>query len=207
MSKKFLLILFSLSFLAFVGTNLFVTNYVEATLGGYKWTTTNSNGAVVKVRNASLGSKYSNSLKAGYDKWNNSGADISISGTTSTGRGIIDFLEVPQSTWTQNGWGTGEAWAQPMNIDASNMFCVSNPSGSFSSSCNSKVTQGIVWINSNNVPWTSSRREAVVAHEIGHIVGLAHKGQNVIKSSIMASGLNDGYDVTTYDVNEINGLY
>jgi hypothetical protein len=206
---KFILFTSFLSLLMFASSSLLVSNVIDAKLLGTKWAIKNTSGAVVKVRNASLTSGYSNVFSTAYNKWNNSGASISISNTTSTTRGTINFQSQSQSTWSANGWGTGEAWAQPWNEDTG-VICASNPFQDPSLKCSS-VTGGLVYTNTGNQKSDSKRLAAVLAHEIGHIVGLAHPTGGY-ETSIMCSNLDCGYrgviyDVKSYDIEDINRLY
>jgi hypothetical protein len=102
--------------------------------------------------------------------------------------------------------GSGEAWAQPYSSSGA---CVSNPISNPLTNCaNATITYGAIYTNGGNISLFDSRRRAVLAHELGHIIGLAHTTLiSAQSSSIMTNGLNGGYDVTSYDVSELNNKY
>ncbi|MDQ0114336.1 matrixin family metalloprotease [Paenibacillus harenae] len=189
-----------------VGTISFTVSS-NATTFSFEWHAVDSGHVTVKANQGNLGTAYYGAnFQAGLKKWNDSAADITIWSSGSV-ESDIDLYSVSGTTWTNNGWGSGEAWAQPWSETTA---CATTPvfTDPDDNCAGDIVDYGAVYTNNSNTSTSTTRKQAVIAHEIGHIIGLDHTAFITAKdNSIMTSNLKGGYEVTDYDVSELNGKY
>lgn len=200
MNKKNLLlsscaILFTLSFLA---------SFTFANTFNFKWSIVDGNLVTVAANDDNLNSDWNGTVFTNArTKWNGTSARLLIS-STSFSTSKLDLYSVSATQWADNGWSSGSyAWAQPWS---GSTVCSPTPNTIPDINCTT-ADYGAIYVNSGNTPSDADFKSAILAHEIGHIVGLAHTTSNT--SSIMQPSPNSSfsYTPTTYDVNEFNGKY
>ncbi|NOU90150.1 hypothetical protein GC102_31045 [Paenibacillus sp. LMG 31460] len=180
----------------------------NATYYGWKWTNISFDGKVViRANDDHLNSSYNGAtFTGGLNLWSNSGADVHMEDADySTSN--VDMYSVSSSQWTLNGWGNGTAWTQPYRSDGT--VCVGYPTSDIDLKCGTGTTvnYAAVYTNDGNII-TSSKRQAVVAHEIGHAMGLAHTAFiSEEANSLMTSALAGGLVPSAYDVSQLNSRY
>jgi len=179
---------------------------VKATTFGFEWQTLSGGDAYMLSSQDNLNSNYNSTIyNNGRAKWNSSVPDahIVINGTTFS-NSTVDMYSVSTTTWNNNGWGPYIAWAQMWNNGTA---C--NPTPTSSISCTGAVVDyGAIYFNEGQEPASSTTRSGVIAHEIGHLAGLAHT--TTLDPSLMTSYVNDPLwrsSPTTYDINQMNSLY
>lgn len=149
------------------------------------------------------GSIFSNALS----QWNSSAAHFSIA-ASSFSTSTADLYSVDSTTWSNNGWGsTVRAWTQPFSTSGTK--CATGPSFSDpDTNCpaGTKVNYAAIYFNEGYVNSDATYRTAVVAHELGHAVGLAHTTY-IGAISIMDNALSTSKTVTSYDVGQVNSTY
>ncbi|MFD2117762.1 hypothetical protein ACFSTH_16970 [Paenibacillus yanchengensis] len=180
----------------------------QATYFQWKWKTISYQGDVVlRVNGDNLHSSYSGStFTRGLDLWSNSGANVTIQ-TAPIPTSNVDIFGVDKSTWNKNGWGNGYAWTQPYKDNG--LACMASPVSDYTIHCGtgSEVNYAGIFTNDGNII-TSSKRKALIAHELGHVMGLAHTSFITAKStSLMTAGLAGGLVPSAYDVSEVNSRY
>ncbi|ACX63375.1 hypothetical protein [Paenibacillus sp. Y412MC10] len=181
------------------------TVIVSAETHSWKWANLNSDGEAYLLTNGdNLNSSYSGTAYTnGVNLWNNSSGNISIA-LSSFSYSNVDIYSVTESTWKQNGWGSGLfGWAQVYN-EGSPCFTDPNATGN---KCFGKVNYAGIFLNDGTMPGTAARRSAIIAHEIGHVVGLAHTlASPVVTPSIMNAGVTSNTP-TSYDITNLNAIY
>ncbi|MFF2885509.1 hypothetical protein [Paenibacillus sp. NPDC057967] len=180
----------------------------EAAYYGWKWKTISFQGDVVlRVNDDSLNSSYGGSVYTdGLALWTNSGADVMISDSPDTSADVY-FISVASSVWNSNGWGNGYAWTQPYRDDA--VACMTKPIHNIDTLCGTGklVNYAAIYTNNGNII-ASSKRRALVAHELGHVMGLAHTEYLSAKAdSLMTAALAGGLVPSSYDVQQLNDRY
>jgi Matrixin. len=170
----------------------------------FDWTHVSSGFVSVAASDDYLNSDWNGTVYSnGRGKWNGSSADIYISDTTFSNSNL-DLMGVDEQTWIDNGWSTGlYAWAQPWDGSSA---CSDDANDDPGVACD-EADYGAIYVNEGNTPSGSDFKSAILAHEMGHIVGLAHTTSAT--SSIMQGSPNSyfSYTVTTYDENELNNKY
>lgn len=188
----------SLFLLAFFATSAFADTF------SFKWSIKSGNRVTVAANGDNLNSNWGGTVFTNArTKWNESSARILVS-SVSFSSSKLDLYSVSSTQWTNNGWGAGlYAWAQPWSGGSA---CSSNANVNPDTNCTT-ADYGAIYVNSGNTPSDSNLKSAILAHEIGHIVGLAHTTSNT--SSLMQGSPNSyfSYTPTTYDVNQFNGKY
>ncbi len=209
MKKMFgrLLLLISCFSIGFLSFNLFSTNS-KATYFQWKWDKISFQGDVLLRPNIDYAhSSYSGTtFTDGMNLWADKGANVimTISPFSSSD---VDVSGVSESTWTSNGWGNGMAWTQPFKTDGT--ICMPKPISDYTLKCptGTKVDYAAIYTNNGSII-ASSKRKALIAHELGHVMGLAHTAFITEKAkSIMTQSLAGGLVPSTYDVNEVNSRY
>ncbi|MHA7582389.1 reprolysin-like metallopeptidase [Paenibacillus vandeheii] len=199
-SKKTLLTssCLSLFLLTFFATSAFADTF------NFKWSIMSGNLVSVAANGDNLNSDWGGTVFTNArTKWNGTSARILVS-SSSFSSSKLDLYSVSSTQWTNNGWGSGlYAWAQPWSGGSA---CSANANANPDTKCTT-ADYGAIYINSGNTPASSDLKSAILAHEIGHIVGLAHTTSNT--SSLMQGSPNSyfSYTPTTYDVNQFNGKY
>lgn len=185
-------------------TLTFLVSSAFADTFNFKWSIIDGNLVTVAANGDNLNSDWGGTVFTNArTKWNGTSARLLIT-STSFSSSKLDLYSVSSTQWANNGWGSGlYAWAQPWS---GSTICAPTPSSNPDSNCTT-ADYGAIYVNSGNTPTGSDFRSAILAHEIGHIVGLAHTTSNT--SSIMQPSPNSyfSYTPTTYDVNEFNGKY
>lgn len=147
------------------------------------------------------GSVYTNGLS----KWNSSAASLYISDTNYYNANL-DIVSLSETEWINRGWDKGfVAYAQPWD---GTTRCSLDPFEDPGDNCDF-ADKGTIYINLRHYFQSLDERSAIIAHEIGHIVGLAHTSNNTT-SSIMQTPVEHDYfsnTPTTYDINEFNNKY
>jgi hypothetical protein len=184
------------------------SSFVNATTYTFNWYSTSATGmAIVNANSDNLSSNYNGTIFTdGRNKWNASSANYYIYDVAYSDSDV-DLRTVAASTWNDNGWGNGEAWTQ---LFVGDTVCNQYPAGSNpeTNCANATVTYSQIFTNGGNVSTSSDRRRALIAHELGHVIGLAHTEFLTAKDhSIMTQNLAGGYLVTSYDVDEVNSKY
>lgn len=185
-------------------TFTFLVSLTFANTFNFKWSIIDGNRVTVAANGDNLDSQWGGSvLTSARDKWNGTTARLLIN-SASFSSSNLDLTSVSSTQWKNNGWGSGlYAWAQPWSGSTA---CATTPSSNPDSKCTT-ANYGAIFVNSGNTPTSSSLRAAILAHEIGHIVGLAHTTSETV--SIMQPTPNNffSYSPSTYDINQFNGKY
>ncbi|MFE6800056.1 matrixin family metalloprotease [Paenibacillus chitinolyticus] len=178
----------------------------NANVYGFKWAHKSGNFALVKASTSNLNSTYNGSaFTNGIAKWNGaSGAHIAIQ-SSSVANANVDLHSVTKAQWNSNGWGaTTYAVTVPYN---NGVACASGaPFSDPNDLCPTRTDYAALYFNESYEYSDQVKKEALVAHEIGHAVGLSHTTYIGVQS-IMAQGLSKGTNVTAYDIGELNSLY
>lgn len=121
----------------------------------------------------------------------------------------VILREVDYSTWLNNGWSqTTLAWtlqiagSKPCSNDASTNVCTASDT----------ITAAAIYINTAQAPglFSGDKRQALVAHELGHAFSIAHNSV-IGQDSLMKNGAwNDSrfsYTPTNPDIADVNSMY
>lgn len=197
--KKSLSLLYVVLFLV-----SFITTISYADTWNITWSIRDGKNAFLNASQYFLDSDWNNDVfDNARDKWNSSNANLYI-GSTNWGSATLDFYSVSEEQWTKNKWDSDIiAWAQLWDTPTQ---CNSNADEEPDVICSS-ADYGAVYVNAAQTPANADYRAGILAHEIGHIIGLKHT--STPHASIMHTGESVHFriDPTNYDINEVNGKY
>lgn len=140
---------------------------------GWKWNSTKiSNGKLIlNINGDYVSSSYSNKIHPAINAWNASGAHVNIIGTGFSGS-YVDMTTVSSSTWDSNGWGSSvNTWTQPKKLNGN--VCATNYTNN-TCGTGDTINYAAIFLNEALVPSSAAKREAVLKHEMGQAIGLAH---------------------------------
>lgn len=201
MSKEFRILLLFVCVCVTITTANVTTAYAD--IFNFKWTHRSGNLVVVAANGQNLNHNYIGSYDDARRKWNNSSALLIVS-DTSLPNSNLDMWGVSAAQWRDNGWLPNiVAWAQAFN---GTIQCMRSPDDHPDPRC-SQANLGAIYVNNGQNPGDSDFKAAVLAHEIGHIVGIAHTTSST--PSIMQANPNQYFRQTVqpYDEGEFNNKY
>jgi hypothetical protein len=153
------------------------------------------------------GSISSSEVINGINSWLNIGANFFTAEAAYWNADVV-YREVSYSQWSNNGWSQStQAWTQPI---AGSKACSNGGVLTYNCTSSDTITAAAVYINTAQLPLTSSNRQAIIAHELGHAIGVDHHtlmGQNSIMWQDVWKNTWFSYTPTSADVADVNSLY
>jgi len=198
--KKFSTYYYALCILLFI-ISFYATLTISADTYSFDWDHVNNGVVLMDSSDDYLTGNWGSAYNSGRSLWNSSSAPILIL-DTSFSYSNVDLFSIDETTWLNNGWGNVIAWSQLFD---GNMVCNEHDENP-DERCNS-ADYGAIYFNNGMYPGNLTTAAGTIAHEFGHIAGLAHPTANVY--SIMHQ-LWHPYRVqfiTQYDITELQNKY